>query len=1055
MNNNSRFAGEEYEVNEKATKKGVRSIEYDTFFGEYFNALRNTIQYSKISLAADTQSKLVDIYVPMPIDKRIDINVINKEVIKISYSGQIDSTNKVKESFESCKKTLNRMVKRGVDYHYQNNDRPLIMSPTWADGIKRNFWILNSIDFISLNKISVLLGEPGYGKSTAVRYLSLKLIEQLDKNTTVLNDISISSELFENKFRPIYLELKDFISWTVERDLNTIEIKDIISYIMHVYLDIITDTNENWADLLSNNCLFILDGLDEINCSDDNRKKVLDILNLVEQSGTNKAVITCRERDYSEWKFSRMKVANILEMDDVARLQLIDNIFNEYRLDLSSLELISIFERLNIDEKIYSSPLLLTLIIKLYIKDMNDIPSKKSTILQESIELLLRRKCNNIQEVLNGEIELVISALSEIAYEIQTQSKDNQAKKINGRLMKGVISEYLDNSLPKTVVKFFKATAGVIAAVGKKEFEFTHKTFQEYLCANYLINSLGINNAIDEIREGYLEEPYSWRETTLLFIDLMIDSNKQDQLWIMVYKLIKYCRNNGYDEEPNAAWLIWYCAKVIQSNEYGLLPENDMDFDDRNEYTLELLKSELLNVFVSDNLLTLRHRVECGVILGVLGDPREGVGINEEGMPDFYWCLTEFDRIRVNNEIEFGINDYSKNIVRKDQYEGSYWGKGSAFNREENPKYVVIKDIGISKYPVTVMQFMAFIEADDGYNNSEWWSWSSASFEWYKKNRKLELGKIHDSKYPYVDLEKNRYGKCNVPNFPVTNVSWFEAIAFCKWLSVKSDSFVRLPTEAEWEAASKQSADIFSWGNSFDARYCNSSYSKIGDIIPVGFYEKSMNSIIDNKLDMPMDMNGNVWEWCQSVYPAWCDFDETIDNYDDMLNYINIDNNDVISNNTKISVRGGSFINAPNLLRNTFRGRDQACMSFYRQGFRVALDFDEERKKIVNLECACAEESEIDYQKKGDGSDLEFGDLIKIGYGVYDDNNNVIEERITPGEAIDVILGNGNIHSCIEEFIVSSKTKVTGSFNHDFQVYVGSAEDKPVIKNFYIIIHER
>ncbi len=94
-------------------------------------------------------------------------------------------------------------------------------------------------------------------------------------------------------------------------------------------------------------------------------------------------------------------------------------------------------------------------------------------------------------------------------------------------------------------------------------------------------------------------------------------------------------------------------------------------------------------------------------------------------------------------------------------------------------------------------------------------------------------------------------------NFPVTNVSWLDAKAFCEWLSAKSGSTVRLPSEAEWEHAARGSEGFkYPWGNEWKkgAMSTKETGSKITSV---------KNSEINRSPFGAYDMVGNVWEWTQ------------------------------------------------------------------------------------------------------------------------------------------------------------------------------------------------
>jgi formylglycine-generating enzyme required for sulfatase activity len=101
------------------------------------------------------------------------------------------------------------------------------------------------------------------------------------------------------------------------------------------------------------------------------------------------------------------------------------------------------------------------------------------------------------------------------------------------------------------------------------------------------------------------------------------------------------------------------------------------------------------------------------------------------------------------------------------------------------------------------------------------------------------------------------------PNYPLVGVNWYEAVAFCRWLTrhLNDGGTYMLPSELEWEYACRGVARrIYAWGNQTpDGERANFAQTHHGTTavgcFPAGATPEGL-----------LDMAGNVWEWDRSEY---------------------------------------------------------------------------------------------------------------------------------------------------------------------------------------------
>lgn len=210
---------------------------------------------------------------------------------------------------------------------------------------------------------------------------------------------------------------------------------------------------------------------------------------------------------------------------------------------------------------------------------------------------------------------------------------------------------------------------------------------------------------------------------------------------------------------------------------------------------------QLLEELNSD--ATPQHRrEEIGLRLNQLGDRRRGVGLNDAGLPDIMWIDIPGGEVTLETDSQ---------------------------------DWFLVKPFQLARYPVTWSQYRAFLDAKDGYSNEAWWE---------GRPRQEKPGALSSS-----------------PSYPAINISWYDALAYCRWLSAKLNLNIRLPTEWEWQwAAAGSKRQVYPWSNEWNVARANTDEAGIGRTVAVGLYPLGRSPFgID-------DMAGNVWQWCLNSY---------------------------------------------------------------------------------------------------------------------------------------------------------------------------------------------
>jgi len=806
----------------------------------------------------DERVSLLDVYVPLPVDFGLTVKTKDKQITDW-WVGR-EKPPEPEAMGEGAGRERQPQPRQWADLGVGEAELQQIVDALGNKIIQRDYddgdhyWYMEAHDAASVRSRFVLVGDPGSGKSSFVRHLTLCLAGELLREAGAENvpesaSLAALRDWLLGAYTPIYIELRDLVARAFpslpERD-EPLKLPAFDHFWAYVQQHILGDTLAAYApDLLrqleSGQAIILLDGLDEVPDAgnDQRRAQVKALVAALERFRKARIIITSRHHAYEKggWALPGYGRCELRPLDTRRLRELAQALFRQIMPAQAEAEAQAFFEALDkVPDDLRRSPLFFTLLAAIWLDSPgeNRLPTARGALYRQALDLMLAKwsvrkgVSLSVTDLLGLKPEQLRLVLENIACTVHEAGTGDTTEFHRDLLVNAVLD--IDNDLrPGRVWQHLEQRAGILISGRDKHFRFSHRSFQEHLAACWLTTAdrIRLQRRSKEdcfprgVTRRLLAKPDLWRNVALLAADELVHEGRSADLWRLLPEMFRpYLRDGSSPERIQAA-----LAALEIGGEHRLY-EGEHDSYSPEGAVLTGLR-DTGTALLTDLALPPAQRAETGRKLAVIGDLRPGVGvIVRDGikLPDIAW-----GELVLPGVYPIGLASEEDNPARQFELTYSY---------------------RIAKYPITYVQFQTFLDDPEGYRDKDRWFAGLAADD--------DGRKMRDQSFKYA-------------NHPRETVNWYQALAFCRWLSWRLGGgcdlddigawAVRLPTEQEWEIAARGTdGREYPYEGGFDAAKGNTGETGIGQTSAVGIFPNGASPYGIH------DLSGNVWEWCLTAY---------------------------------------------------------------------------------------------------------------------------------------------------------------------------------------------